>query len=396
MSVSDVMVYRSPDERLAVRHVRIRGSNEAIGESLGRIARSRHRVAAQDLLLPEGMAESRLEWAVRHYPELVARGVGIARAFGLDPSDPKVDALGVGYNMQLPAPPQMAGCSVLTAPTVDAGIVVQRNFDFGFLSLPDAVFGPGACPEAPAMLSEPYVMEVHPTDGGMSALFMCAFDLCNGVIDGMNEAGLVVSMMQLIDRAPSTFSSPDIEPGLNELEALRFILDRCRTVEDARRVFEEQKTYLSWMSCHYIIADADGVVMMAEPGDDNTMHTVVKCDGSMRSTNHSLLRQLPESWENDPEIRGSLERLQRIDANVMVDPDHPFTADRLAHIADQVAVSTQWPESGTVLGGTLWSASYRPRSRALAIRFWSGPGATGSRPDLSPEMRFRLDPAESQ
>src|SRR5690606_12479072 len=255
----EAMVVQSPDERLAVRHVRIRGRNEAIGESLGRIARSRYRVAARDLLLPEGVAESRREWAVRHYPELAARGAGIARAFGLDPSDPGVDALGVGYNMPLPAPPRAAGCSVLTAPTSDAGIVVQRNFDFGFLSLPDAVFGPGAFPEAPAMLGEPYVMEVHPTDGGMSALFMCAFDLYNGVIDGMNEAGLVVSMMQLIDRTASAFSPPEIGPGLNELEVLRFILDRCRTVEDAQRVFEGQKRYLSWMPCHYIIADAGGV-----------------------------------------------------------------------------------------------------------------------------------------
>lgn len=389
----DEIVYRSPDERLTVRHVRIRGSNEAIGESLGHIAQSRYRVPAEDLLLPEEMAESRREWAVHHYPELVARGVGIARGLGLNPSDPTVDALGVGFNVQLPTPPQMAGCSVVTAPTVDAGIVVQRNFDFGFLSMPDAVFGPGVYPEAPAMLSEPYVMEIHPTDGGMSALFMCAFDLCNGVIDGMNEAGLVVSMMQLIDRTASTFGAPDIQPGLNELEVLRFLLDRCRTVEDAKRLFEEQKWYLSWMPCHYIIADADGVVMMAEPGDDNTMHTVVKRDGSMRSTNHSLLRQIPESWENDPEIRGSRERLQRMDANVVEGPDHPFTADRLAHVADEVAVSTQWPESGDVLGGTLWSASYRPRSRALAIRFWSGPGVAGGRPDLSPELHFRLDPA---
>ncbi|AOS65385.1 C45 family autoproteolytic acyltransferase/hydolase [Actinoalloteichus hymeniacidonis] len=388
----DVLVYQSPDERLAVRHVRIRGRNEEIGESLACIARSRHRVAAQDLLLPDGVAEGRREWAVRHYPELVARGIGIARGFGLDPADPTVDALGIGYNIQLPMPPQMVGCSVLTAPTVDAGMVVQRNFDFGFLSLPDAVFGPGSHPEAPAMLSEPYLMEIHPTDGGMRTLFMCAFDLCNGVIDGMNEAGLVVSLMQLIDRSAATFSPPETAPGLNELEVLRFILDRCRTVEDAQRVFNEQKIYQSWMPCHYIIADANGIVMMAEPGDDNTMRTVVKRDGSMRSTNHSLLRPVPESWENDPEMRGSIERLQRMDAHVIGEPGQPFTTVRLAHIADQVAVNTRWPESGTVLGGTLWSASYRPRDRALAIRFWSGPETGGSGPNLSPEMQFQLDP----
>lgn len=128
--------------------------------------------------------------------------------------------------------------------------------------------------------------------------------------------------------------------------------------------------------------------MLAEPGDDNTTHTVVKRDGSMRSTNHSLLRQIPESWENDPEIRGSRERLQRMDANVMVDPDHPFTADRRAHIADRVAVSTQWPESGGVLGRTLWSASYRPRNRALAIRFWVG--TRGSRREAGPVTRAAL------
>ncbi|MFC7876857.1 C45 family autoproteolytic acyltransferase/hydolase [Isoptericola sp. NPDC057391] len=389
----DVLVYESPDERLTVRHVRIRGSNEEIGEELGRIARFRYVVPAEDLLLPADVAESRREWAASRYPELLARRVGVARAFGLDLADPTVDALGVGYNMRLPSPPSMAGCSVITAPTVDAGIVVQRNFDFGFLSLPDAVFGPDSFPEAPAMLSEPYLMEIHPTDGGMSALFMCAFDLCNGVIDGMNEAGLVVSMMQLIDRSASTFSAPDIGPGLNELEVLRFILDRCRTVADARRVFEEERTYLSWMPCHYIVADADGVVMMAEPGDDGTMQTVVQRDGAMRSTNHSLLRQVPESWADDPEMGGSRDRLQRMDAHVAADVDHPVTAARLARVADQVAVSTRWPESGMVVGGTLWSASYRPRDRELSIRFWSRPAADGTNPDLSPEMRFRLERA---
>ncbi|MEE2059129.1 hypothetical protein [Rhodococcus artemisiae] len=45
---------------------------------------------------------------------------------------------------------------------------------------------------------------------------MRAFDLSNGVTDGMNEAGLVVSMMQLIDRTTSTFGPPGIEPELNE------------------------------------------------------------------------------------------------------------------------------------------------------------------------------------
>ncbi|TDE90881.1 hypothetical protein EXU48_17425 [Occultella glacieicola] len=388
----DEIVYRSPDERLVVRHVRLRGGNDAIGESLGHIARSRHRVAAPDLLLPDRVVQARRAWAVRHYPELAARGAGIARAFGLDTSDPSVDALGVGHHMSLPAPPQVVGCSVLTAPTMDAGIVVQRNFDFGFLSLPDVVLGRGARPEAPALLSEPYLMEVHPTDGGLSTLFMCAFDLCNGVIDGMNEAGLVVSMMQLVDRTAPTLGPPGIEPGLNELEVLRFILDRCRTVEDAQRVFTEQQWYRSWMPRHYLVADAEGVVMMAEPGDDNTMHTVVKRDGSMRSTNHSLLRRLPDAWENDPEVRGSLERLEVIDASLGADPDRLVTADQLAHIADRVAVSTRCPRSGDVLGGTLWSASYRPRSRALAIRFWSGPGTAGGGPDLSPELHFRLDP----
>ncbi|APU18456.1 C45 family peptidase [Actinoalloteichus sp. GBA129-24] len=383
------LVYRSTDARLTVRHVRLSGTNEQIGESLGDIARSRYGVSAQDLLLPEELVASRREWASRHYPELLVRGAGIARSFGLDPSDPRVDALGVGYNVQLPVPPQVMGCSVVATPTTDAGLVVQRNFDFGFLSLPEMILGPGA-PEAPAMLSEPYLMEVHPTDGGMSALFMCAFDLCNGVIDGINEAGLVVSMMQLIDQTSPVFAPPAVGPGLNEFEVLRFILDRCRTVQDAQRVFEEQQPYLSWLPCHYVIADAGGAVMLAEPGDDNVMQIRMARGEPMCSTNHSLLRPLPDSAQNDPEVRGSLDRLNLMETDLIVEPAGSFTSEHLASVAEKVAVSTLRPEDGSVLGGTLWSSSYRPEERTLSIRYWSGPGEPGGCPDFSPEMHFEL------
>ncbi|ASO18082.1 Penicillin acylase precursor [Actinoalloteichus hoggarensis] len=386
-------MYRSVDGRLTVRHVRLQGTNEEIGESLGKTARSRYQVSPQDLLLPADVAAGRREWAARHYPELLQRGAGIARSFGLDPSDPEVDALGVGFNVALPVPPQVMGCSVVAAPTTDSGIVLQRNFDFGFLSLPEMILGPGAYPEAPAMLSEPYLMEIHPTDGGMSALFMCAFDLCNGVIDGMNEAGLVVSLMQLIDRTDSEFAPPAVEPGLNEFEVLRFLLDRCRTVGEAQRVFEEQRPYLSWLPCHYVIADADGAVMLVEPDDAGVMQIRTTRDGPMCSTNHSLLRQLPDSSRNDPEILGSLDRLRVLTDTVVADSAGSFGSDRLAAAAGQVAVSTRRPEDGSVLGGTLWSAAYRPGDRSLSIRYWAGPGETDGSPDFSPEMRFALAPA---
>ena len=49
--------------------------------------------------------------------------------------------------------------------------------------------------QLPPAMSEPYVMEWYPEDGGYASLAVQAFDPLSGTLDGINSAGLAVSIM---------------------------------------------------------------------------------------------------------------------------------------------------------------------------------------------------------
>jgi choloylglycine hydrolase len=73
---------------------------------------------------------------------------------------------------------------------------------------------------------------------------------------GMNEAGLVISSMQL---ASGRYPEPDERPGLNDGQAVQYMLDTCGSVAEALeaitrvRVEEKQSP-----PSHYLLADASG------------------------------------------------------------------------------------------------------------------------------------------
>jgi len=92
----------------------------------------------------------------------------------------------------------------------------------------------------PAAMSEPYVMQWYPTDGGYASLAVHAFDPLAGTLDGINSAGLVVSI--LADEEALAMLGPLLEPhfgargavGLHELQMMRWLLDTCDSADQAR------------------------------------------------------------------------------------------------------------------------------------------------------------------
>jgi penicillin V acylase-like amidase (Ntn superfamily) len=93
----------------------------------------------------------------------------------------------------------------------------------------------------PAAMSEPYVMQWYPTDGGYASLAVHAFDPLAGTLDGINSAGLVVSI--LADEEALAMLGPLLEPhfgargavGLHELQMMRWLLDTCDSADQARQ-----------------------------------------------------------------------------------------------------------------------------------------------------------------
>jgi hypothetical protein len=225
-----------------------------------------------------------------------AWSVGVADHFDIDPADHTValDWLGT---YELPA-----GCSVAYYPadaTKDGRAVLSRNFDFP-TATSTQLFGLPPVPGERPLAADPWVVELHPDDG-YSSITVGIMDVL-GAMDGINEAGLAVALL-------ADNETPDPEPtgaprvGLAEQQVVRYLLDRCATVEEAKQALLIAKHYYFFTPCHFVVADRTGRSFVWEHSPRRNQELVVDRGPTSPSplvcTNHLLHRwpdpaQLPD------------------------------------------------------------------------------------------------------
>jgi len=247
----DHVVAGSAKDSMEVRHLVLKGSNEEIGRALATIAHERYQAKprpSDDSL----RTRAQRHYIERNYPILYDRMRGAAAAFGKRLDD---DA----WNWsELAFADLRAGCSVMYLPpratTIGAG-VVSRDYDFTTGSLGFGFLEPGMLHPT----ARPYVVEMHP-DRGYPSVALVAYELLSGVLDGMNSEGLTVTLAM----DDEVFSKQPIDPtrapavGLGELQTLRFLLDTCGNVAEAKEALLQAKQYYAFVPVHYLIADRFG------------------------------------------------------------------------------------------------------------------------------------------
>ena len=224
----DRVVAGGPRDFIEVRHLVLTGTNEEIGRALATIAIERFGLepsASTDRL----RTRVQRRYIEMNYPILHDRMRGVAAAFGKRLDDDDWNFSGLDY---LLGPP--SGCSVVYYPpgvTADGTGVVSRNFDYGIGTALDEWPEPGELPAG----SRPYLVEMHP-DRGYASLAFYAFDLLSGVQDGINSAGLTVTVLVDDELEPDHPNDPtkDSSVGLDECQILRLLLDTCASVEEAK------------------------------------------------------------------------------------------------------------------------------------------------------------------
>jgi len=209
---------------------------------------------------------------------------------GIDPADDGHDLTGLAYLTDVPVP--APGCSVVYYPPAATSTgtgFLSRNYDFSIDSMADFM-GIALPPKERAcarpIMSEPYIMVWHPTDGGYPTLAVHAFDLLSGTLEGINGAGLVVAI--LADHTAINELGPKLEPhpgparavGLHELAVMRLVLDTCSSAAQARETLLGIRQYYSFAPLHYIVADRSGDSFIYEESTGrNTQHII---DGAGR------------------------------------------------------------------------------------------------------------------
>lgn len=381
--ITDRVIAGSEADFLVARHVRIEGSNVAIGQALARIARDRHEVELA--AAPAAHLRSQAEFYRRFYPQFWERMEGVADVFGVRDRMDAVDCSSLGY------PALGAGCSVAYYPpdaVQEREALLSRNYDFTTGTFDGKVPAPGELPAT----ARPYLLELHPDDGHAS-LAMVSYDLLGVALDGVNSAGLTVALLaddELMEKGhhhPMRHGS-----GLGEAGIVRYLLDRCGTIEEARLALSTLPQYYSSIPCHYLVGDARGNSFVFEFSASRSEHFVFPGGGRPQlSTNfmlhlHRDLRHLPQ--ELNP--LGFFRRFESMQS-FLEGQSAPLSLESVCEANRRVAAASR---QGQVPGRTLWYALYRPRTGTIEVDFYLGEGEDGKirrsgayRAGLPPDQR---------
>lgn len=388
--------------QMHVRHLRLHGTNYEIGRAIGEIAQERHgRSAAAHLRGDPRFVRVRRQYIQQAYPILWERMRGVAAAFSLQATDDRYDFSNLLYGVDRPQsatqPMPPLGCSVVYYPptvTASGGAYLSRNFDFSIGSIAD-VFGlPNPNREAlEPMVRHPYVLEMHPSDGGYSSIAIQAYDLLSGTVDGMNEAGLAVSLMadeeamaQIYEGHPGAAGAV----GLHELQILRYLLDTCATADEAKDALLLTKQYYHLVPCHYIVGDRHGNSFVYENSTGRNVQHIVDGDGrpqivtNFQLYRHAALEQMP--GQEFSLGMNAFWRYRTLDSLLAAHQgrfsEESMKASNACVSVQQMfkmmgAQNTDSPIAASILSRTLWHSLYNLEERTVAFDFYLGEGSGG-------------------
>ncbi len=391
--VIDEVIAGGPDDFQQVRHLVLRGAQRDIGRALGAVARDDLGVNKTARWSDPEATEAHAAWLAEHWPEHHQRSLGAADAFCADPADRDQDFSFLHYNWAVPG---CSNCFYPPATTADGHAILSRNYDFTTGTVFELTGRPSP-PGAPAATARPFVIETHPDDG-YSTLTLTSYELLGGALDGINGAGLGVALMATVEVLRGGGSAPLNRNGvgLNEIQLLRFLLERAGTAAEARRLLETLPQYTMWVPCHFMIADAGGdSFLWSNDIGPAPVRIEGKSDHPLCATNH-----LPEhpfaAIDERAESEDRLARLQRAVAAARGDGGGATRSGIID--ASRAVAATSPPGAGQYQAAsparTLWHAVYDLEERSVAVDFYLGEGAAGG-VRRSPFVDFALVGAQA-
>ena len=195
---------------------------------------------------------------------------------------------------------------------------------------------------------------------------MAASDCLIGALDGVNDAGLCVSL--------SFGGRRDVAPGFGAPLVLRYVLEFCRTTKEATGVLERVPLHQAY-SVTVLDAEGDHVTVFAgPPGPTRVTRDAV-------ATNH----QGEVTWRAHAEATGSVERERHLLA-LLERADLTNEGLVAAFLAEPLRSSAF--DRGF---GTLYTAAYRPAARSAT---YSWPGVSWTQTTeafVEGSLRVRVD-----
>ncbi len=229
-----------------------------------------------------------------------------------------------------------AGCTAFTAGNGKDSRIYARNFDFDY---------------APAVL-----LKTHPSDGyaSISMVNLAFAGYGEGYVphpgsfdsfltlaapylpfDGVNEKGVAMALLAV------PYADPPKQAGrvmLNTTTAIRLVLDRAATVDEAVALLKNYNYYFSGgVECHYLISDASGRSVVVEFLDGDMKLTPSK--GEYQAASNFIMYQGKNIGEGGSEFERYNTVMSALEASngILSDRD---ALDVLSRV--QIPGRTQW------------------------------------------------------
>lgn len=280
---NEVLLNKDSANYTELRYIVLKGTNEQIGKAIGEISQKDYNAKPSKFADPI-YAKARLEYFKKNYPAFYERTKGVAESYrvSLDSTDLDLSIL--------PYDAGSMGCSVIFFPptvTYNGHAMTSRNLDYRTVPM-DVLLGKVITSNETGLFARAYVLELYPTEG-YSSLVIGGHDLLGTFFQGFNSQGLAIEM--LADESPHVVMTPlnggPRASGISYMLATRMILDTCKSVEEAKLVFLNNRIYFPFMGCHFLIYDKFGHSTIAEfMANDDSVH-FTDAAGSIRvMTNH--------------------------------------------------------------------------------------------------------------
>ena len=296
-----MLISKSPDKYPQVRYLVLKGTDREIGYSLAELAKRE-----LDTKLPKYAApvygQARRLYLQHNFPALWERSRGVAAAFGLSEDDNHYDTSALVFGMGSLA------CSAVYFPahtTTNGHALVCRNNDFYIVSAAQ-LFGKPERPQDLKLYEYLVINALHPAKGN-AALQLGSFDLLNLPTDGVNQHGLYAAGFTDQQAAQASFPiAGGSDSGLCVTQLLSLLMNKCRSVQEAKLAILQQHLYFTVEPVHHLLADTSGDVAVFETDPKSGKYIFV--DGVKGKpfiiTNHALhLYPTPASFPQvDPKI----------------------------------------------------------------------------------------------
>lgn len=381
----EVILTQGKDSYQGVRHIVIKGTNEEIGKALGDIAQKDYDVTRLVKYPDAAYAKAADIYLQNNYPVLRERSKGVAASY----KENYDSSLSIFDQLVYDAGP-WNGCSSIYYPpsytTTESGMLAH-NMDYPLCSI-NRLF---KLPEenAPAMFTRNYVVELYP-DKGFATIGVGTGDLLS-VVSGINEKGLVAILHTDNYTMVNADPKPDISGLVFPTQVLRYVLDNCATVEEAKTAILTNKISLTFEPGHLLIADTSGRSLIVEINPKNMRVEFTNNPGTPQPfTNHPIYRF------NDPskfptytpfEEDNTFARYDELTA--LLSKKKQFSADDALN--NQMAVVARWNNLGRgqanpIPNRTIWTDLYDQKARTLKVKFYLRDGPidpeTGDPQDL--------------